>query len=199
MTRSRSVGVELRRAREGLRGATRSASASRSARSRRLPRTATRRLGQRPLDRQIEQLPRRLDRRSDRDERAAAADPVAELFPAGLADAVRPRPFLVVALRVQAVHDRLAAHAVGQHDGVVERRRDRRESLSPTTCRWLKPYCSNTHFIQPPGMLSAAAIQPDARLRLQTIDVDRRAAASSRAPSRPLRGDLARECARRQR
>jgi len=71
--------------------------------------------------REIEQLARGLDRRADRDERAAVAHPIGERLPSSLPDAVRPRPLLVVALWVEAAHDRGAARAVGQHDRVVER------------------------------------------------------------------------------
>src|SRR4051794_26286481 len=64
---------------------------------------ASARLGQDGFNRQVQQLPRGLDGRADRDQRAAAADPLGELRPAGLADAVRPFPLLPVPLGTEPV------------------------------------------------------------------------------------------------
>ena len=82
-----------------------------------------------------------------------------ELFPAGVADAIGPTPFLVVSPGIEPGDDGVAARAIGEHDRVMLAGMSPLKSVEAIV-RWLKPYCSNSHFIQPPGMLLAPRHRP---------------------------------------
>ena len=124
-----------------------------------------------------------VDRRSDRDERSAVANPVTELLPSGLADAVGPRPLLVVPLGISplTIVSRLVPSGstiVSYCDGVRRRNPSTRSPVVEAVLLEDPLHPSGGHVVR-------TTPQADARLRLEP-NTSTSTGSSAAATARPV-------------